>query len=690
MVTTGLRPKFLAKLAQSGVHVDTSVFAFDRTLTMGARTMRWAAAGAAIATLSLGTGVAWAAPEGRIQQVESVDGAVTYILSAEGLAEGESIDPASVRTTLGGVDAPTTAAPVAAESGPVVGRTTMIVLDSSGSMAEDGKLAKAQEAAKQYLDTLPADVKAGLVTFADEASVKVAPTEDRATVEAAIDALTATGATALNDAVVLTVDELGTEGSRNAVLLSDGEDEGSDASAKSAAKALKKSGVVLDAVSLGTGKQTAQLAAFAKAGNGNVVTATDAAELTAAFEEAARSVVTQLAVTAQIPEGVEAGTSEMVAAALVGDTPITDSAVAVIKTGVVAAPTASAPAYGPIAVQESEASFMTEPWFLPVVLGMMFLALAAIVALVIGALDKKNRQQGRVKRRLQEVSLAGAPAASAEQTSQTTLGTSTTVRKAVSFADKVAASRDTSALAQKLDEANVALRPGEWAVVHMLIIVLAGLLTTLLSGFNILITLIAIAIGRHRALVLPRLPNAASAARTSMTCSPIRCRCWRAASRPGTRCPRPWTTWRRSQAARWGWRSTGHSSRAVSGSPSRSPSRLWPSAWTVRTSTGPSWPSGSTGRSAATSQRCSRNVAKTVRERERLRRQVKALSAEGKLSAWILALLPIGVGLFVAWRNPGYLEPLFTTLVGWVMIGVGVVLYLIGVLWMRNLVNMEV
>ena len=84
------------------------------------------------------------------------------------------------------------------------------------------------------------------------------------------------------------------------------------------------------------------------------------------------------------------------------------------------------------------------------------------------------------------------------------------------------------------------------------------------------------------------------------------------------------------------------------------------------------------------------NVAKTVRERERLRRQVKALSAEGKLSAWILALLPIGVGLFVAWRNPGYLEPLFTTLAGWVMIAIGVVLYLIGVLWMRNLVNMEV
>jgi pilus assembly protein CpaF len=30
LISTGLRPKFLSKLAQSGVHVDTSVFAFDR------------------------------------------------------------------------------------------------------------------------------------------------------------------------------------------------------------------------------------------------------------------------------------------------------------------------------------------------------------------------------------------------------------------------------------------------------------------------------------------------------------------------------------------------------------------------------------------------------------------------------------------------------------------------------------
>ena len=174
----------------------------------------------------------------------------------------------------------------------------MLVIDSSGSMAEFGKLETAKSAANQYLDGLPADVNAGLIAFADKAEVKVGPTQDREKVRAAIAALEAEGSTALNDAVVLGVNELGDGGSRNMVLLSDGADEGSETSAKSARKQLAASGVVLDAVSAGQGSQQKELAAFAKAGNGSLVTATDAAALTAAFESAARSVETQLAVTA--------------------------------------------------------------------------------------------------------------------------------------------------------------------------------------------------------------------------------------------------------------------------------------------------------------------------------------------------------------------------------------------------------
>ena len=91
-----------------------------------------------------------------------------------------------MKTTIGGVEAVTTATSITGEAVAPVARTTMLVLDSSGSMAEFGKLETAKAAANQYLDGLPADVNAGLIAFADKAEVKVAPTQDREAVRAAI------------------------------------------------------------------------------------------------------------------------------------------------------------------------------------------------------------------------------------------------------------------------------------------------------------------------------------------------------------------------------------------------------------------------------------------------------------------------------------------------------------------------
>ena len=45
-------------------------------------------------------------------------------------------------------------------------------------------------------------------------------------------------------------------------------------------------------------------------------------------------------------------------------------------------------------------------------------------------------------------------------------------------------------------------------------------------------------------------------------------------------------------------------------------------------------------------------VGHTIRERNQIRRQVKALSAEGKLSAWVLILLPVGVFAFLLLTQP--------------------------------------
>jgi Flp pilus assembly protein TadB len=80
----------------------------------------------------------------------------------------------------------------------------------------------------------------------------------------------------------------------------------------------------------------------------------------------------------------------------------------------------------------------------------------------------------------------------------------------------------------------------------------------------------------------------------------------------------------------------------------------------------------------------------TMRERAFLRRQVRALSAEGRLSAYILIALPILVGAWFFYSDPKYMRPLYTTVPGVIMfVGAGVLIVL-GALWMRKLINIEV
>ena len=83
-------------------------------------------------------------------------------------------------------------------------------------------------------------------------------------------------------------------------------------------------------------------------------------------------------------------------------------------------------------------------------------------------------------------------------------------------------------------------------------------------------------------------------------------------------------------------------------------------------------------------------VAGTLREREYLRRQVNVLSAEGRLSAYILGgLPPLFIG-YLAMARPTYLAPMFATLLGWLMLGTAAVMMIVGVFWLKKSVKVEV
>ncbi|MEI2825074.1 MAG: type II secretion system F family protein, partial [Dermatophilaceae bacterium] len=85
-----------------------------------------------------------------------------------------------------------------------------------------------------------------------------------------------------------------------------------------------------------------------------------------------------------------------------------------------------------------------------------------------------------------------------------------------------------------------------------------------------------------------------------------------------------------------------------------------------------------------------RTTATTLRERESLRRQVRALSAEGRLSAYILIALPILLLLYMTGVNREYVSLLWTTVPGIIMLAAGAIGMVIGTLWMNKIVKIEV
>jgi tight adherence protein B len=84
------------------------------------------------------------------------------------------------------------------------------------------------------------------------------------------------------------------------------------------------------------------------------------------------------------------------------------------------------------------------------------------------------------------------------------------------------------------------------------------------------------------------------------------------------------------------------------------------------------------------------STVEAIRERERLRGHVRALSAEGRISAWILLALPLGSTAFMITFRREYISPLFTDPRGIFMLLVGVTLLCVGGFWLSRVVKVEI
>jgi len=82
-------------------------------------------------------------------------------------------------------------------------------------------------------------------------------------------------------------------------------------------------------------------------------------------------------------------------------------------------------------------------------------------------------------------------------------------------------------------------------------------------------------------------------------------------------------------------------------------------------------------------------IANTIREKDRVLRQIKALVSEGKLSAYVLIGLPIIIALGLSMLNRSYISVLVTTKLGLGMLALAVILMIAGIIWILRITKIE-
>jgi tight adherence protein B len=628
-----------------------------------------------------------AAATGRIVNVSSAGGQLQVVFTATELAAGEVLDPASVQLEVNGVPIPGEAVPV--EDSSTVTSTSTLVMDTSGSMAGE-RLETAKQAARTYLAAVPENVRVGLVTFADTAERRVAPTADRDEVLTVIDSLEAVGETALYDGTILGVRSVGAEGARNVLILSDGEDTGSETSLARTERIVEASRVVVDAVSIGTAQnQVGQLQRLASAGRGQVIASDDLDSVTAAFDSAARSVSEQVAVTANLPEELSGQSGNLTVRARVGNSDVADTAFVTLPT------VDSAPAeltdFGPQTVAQPTglAQTLTQPWVMGLAALLLFAGLAVLMTIAFRTAEEAASPERKVSRRLSIYTLTGRQPVKESETT-TALGTSGVARSAVDFAGRVVSKRDfETVLGERLERAAVPLKPAEWLLIHVGATLGLGLLLLLLSGGSLIATIVGVTIGgivpwaylavkegRRKTAFLAQMPETLQLIAGSLSSGYSLPQAIDAATKDAVP-PISTELDRALVEARLGVPIED----ALEGVASRMQSVDF--SWVVMAIRIQREVGGNLSEVLNT-------TAATLRERERLRRQVQVLSAEGRLSAWILGGLPILFTLYLVLTRADYLEPLYTTLLGWALIILALILMVVGIFWLRKSVKVEV
>jgi len=615
------------------------------------------------------------AAEGSIDHVERNGDTIQVLYSLPGAGD-IAPDFSSLEVSLdeAGLEAE---AELAADSKVQVRRTTILAMDVSNSMRRNDRFSEAKEAAQAFLEAAPDDVFVGIVTFANEVTVAQPPSLDRVASSEVIDNLTMSLQTRLHEGILEAVEASGTEGSRSVLLLSDGRDT-TETPIEEVVSGVQDSGVRLDVIALQVSDDdTAVLDQFARAGDGSTINANDARALTGLFTAEAETLARQVLITFPAPdERTEGSLSVSIEAA---GTTYTDTAFVNVSAESEARPAPRATKLLPVSPEGFQISReLMVGGIVAAGAGLLFLVLAAMGGLGGGRKDT-------VEDRIAAYTRKGSRKLAQPQQAQGMTAQAVGVAERALQGNSGLAER----LAQKLEAAGLALRPAEWLLIHAGVTFVLGLLALLLSSGNVLMMIFGLFFGaliptaflsikRSRRLKAFKygLADTLQLMSGSLSAGLSLAQSVDTVVREG-RDPIAAEFRRALVEARLGVEIED----AMDSIAERMESKDF--EWVVMAIRIQREVGGNLSELLNT-------VAATIREREYLERQVQALSAEGRLSVWILGGLPPGFMAYLLVANPTYLEPLISTTIGYIMLGLMAVLLTVGIVWMKKLVKVEV
>ena len=617
-------------------------------------------------------------PTIRITEIEVVDGTVTLEVEVPPAIAGSRLEPSAVSVI---VDGDYRLAEVVRP--PADDLVVILAVDVSGSTA-DGPLESATSAAAVFLDRLPEGSLVGLVSFGPEAILISSPTGDFDLIREGLESLASDGATALFDAVSLSAQIISESRAttRVIVVFSDGGDTNSTVELQTARDLVAAADARVDVVSLETeGSDPAALAALAGP-DGTVISVDDERTLEAAFAELGDGLGNQFTVT--IPDVGDAQLTIVVR----GDDGVARGHIT-IDTGsgetTVAIPGRSiSPAFTPTQTVTAVVPTVASP-SISVEPGAVFgsrtfgYAVAAVLGglllggIVVGWPVSEAKQMQKQKTRQPILRKKRTPLNAA--------------KRLTAIADAGLAKADRrSKTAQRLEQAGLALRPGEFVVIIAALVLATLTLGTVVLGAKMGLFLAVVAVVGSRVWLVRRVNATRGAfadqlgATLQLLASNLRVGHGLLQGIDAIAGESEQPTAREFQRVvgevRLG-RDVGEALRAMADRLDNEDFRWVVQAVEIHREVG--------GDLAEVLD----NVGITIRDRTRLKGQIHSLSADGRISAAVMMALPFCVAGLTYLTTPDYLDELTGRTGGQILLGIGALLMVIGGAWLKSIIRLQ-